>query len=111
MRWISRRICETSRGIMPSVGSSRMMSFGRIIRQRAIASILLAGDEELRERTRELLVVGGVEVDEAELASVACCWLVVLRSVVLGVLGERARTDERHRDAPRRARGARRVSR
>ena len=28
MRWISRLICDTSRGMMPSVGSSRMMSFG-----------------------------------------------------------------------------------
>src|SRR6516225_8699338 len=39
MRWISRLISETSRGMMPSVGSSRMSSFGRIIRQRAMASI------------------------------------------------------------------------
>ena len=47
MRWISRLICDTSRGMMPSVGSSRMISLGRIIRQRAIASICCSPPESV----------------------------------------------------------------
>ena len=47
MRRISRRIWLTSTGMMPSVGSSRMRSFGFIMRQRAMASICCSPPESV----------------------------------------------------------------
>src|SRR5205807_7137224 len=55
MRWISRRMSDTSFGMTPSVGSSKMISFGFIIRQRDREHLLLPAGQGAAKLARALL--------------------------------------------------------